>query len=47
MFKEDDAEIDKKYEEIQKEWETKREKFEKLKRIKDNYSDVDYFQHMA
>ena len=47
MFQQDDNEIEKKYEEIQKEWEAKREKYEKMKRIKENYSDIDYFANMA
>jgi len=47
MFQEKDSEIDKKYEEIQKQWETKRTLHEKLKRIKENATDVDYFADNA
>ena len=47
MFQQEDAEIDKNYEEIQKVWDSKREQFEKIKRIKENYADIDYFAAVA
>jgi len=47
MFNQDDNQIEKQYEEIQKEWEVKRERYDKIKRIKENYADIDYFANMA
>ena len=47
MFTESDSVIDKKYEDIQKSWENKRQQHEKFKRIKENFNDIDYFADNA
>lgn len=47
MFEQNDEEIDKKYQDIQKQWESKRELFEKLKRIRGNFQDIDYYASAA
>ena len=47
MFEQKDSEIEEKYEVIKKEWEEKRQKFEMYKRLRENFSDFDYFASNA
>ena len=47
MFEQKDNEIEEKYEVIKKEWEEKRQKFEMYKRLRENFSDFDYFASNA
>lgn len=43
MFKEEDEDIQNKFEKIQTEWETKRMQYEKLKKVKENFNDINYY----
>ena len=43
LFEEKDADLDKKYEDIEKRWKAKRSDFEKYRRVKENQEDIDYF----
>ena len=47
LFEEKDADLVKKFEEVQKVWEVKRKQFDALKRMKDTASDFDYFADNA
>jgi len=47
MFDKKDEEIDRDFEEIQKLWDKNRYQNEKLKRIKENFNDIDYFADNA
>ena len=47
LFEENNADIEKKFEAIKLEWETKKEKFEMFKRLKDNQTDFAYFEANA
>lgn len=43
MFKEEDEDIQNKFEKIQTDWETKRMQYEKLKKVKENFNDINYY----
>lgn len=43
MFNEKDEEIQKKFDDIQTEWEQKRMQYEKLKKVKENFNDINYY----
>lgn len=47
LFEEKDADLVKKFEEVQKTWEVKRKHFDTLKRMKDTAGDFDYFAENA
>ena len=47
MFDEEDSEIQKKYEECKKEWEIQKELNEKYNKMKENFSDFDYYTYNA
>ena len=47
MFDEEDNEIQKKYEECKKDWEVQKELNEKYNKMKENFSDFDYYSYNA
>mmetsp|Transcript_1964 Transcript_1964/g.3441 ORF Transcript_1964/g.3441 Transcript_1964/m.3441 type:complete len:96 (-) Transcript_1964:123-410(-) len=43
LFEENDIEINRRYEEIEKQWNAKMERLKNLKIIKETFNDIDYF----